>query len=78
MTDSLTDTTINFEWGLDLKPVLNLRSKWIQNVVLFVQPVVRYYFSVYTTTPTQSQSVGGRLLPRMALRRTQSRFKYFI
>ena len=59
----LTASSIDLKWNAGLDSVLDLQTKWIKNVTFFIRPVFRYYFSLYTTTPTDRQSEGGSLLP---------------
>ena len=59
----LTVGTASFNWSLKLDPLLNLQSKWIKNLTVFIKPVARYYVSFYTTSRTSGQSLGGTPLP---------------
>lgn len=61
--DILTVSTAYLNWSLKLDPLLGLQLKWIKDINVFVKPVARYYSSVYTTSRTEGQSVGGSPLP---------------
>ena len=63
INDILTVSTVYFNYSLNLKPLLNLQSKWVKNLIFFIKPVGRYYMSFYTTTRTEKQSLGGTPLP---------------
>ena len=65
--DTVTVSTAYLTWSLKLDPLVNLHSKWIKDIVFFVKPVTRYYFSRYTTTRTKGQSLGGTPLPEFLL-----------
>jgi len=59
INDILTVGTAQLNWSLNLNPLLNLQSQWIKNLTVFINPVIRYYVSLYTTTPTLGKSTDG-------------------
>lgn len=67
INDILTVSSVQLNWSLKLDPLLNLQSHWIKNLVVFVNPIGRYYFSLYTTSRTFKQSLGGTPLPEFLL-----------
>ena len=63
INDILTVSSVYLNWSLKLDSFFNLQSYWIKNLVFFINPIGRYYFSLYTTSRTFEQSVGGTPLP---------------
>jgi len=63
----LTTSSIYAYWSYPLLPLLNIKSKWLTGVSVFINPITSYYLSRYTTTPTNNQSLGGRPLPQFLI-----------
>ena len=60
VNDILTVSTAQLNWSLNLNSLLNLQSRWwIKSLSVFISPVIRYYVSLYTTTPTFRESADG-------------------
>ena len=58
-------STAYLVWSLKLDSFLNpYKPNWIKNITFSVKPIARYYFTEYTTTPTEKQSSGGTPLPQ--------------
>ena len=64
---TLNTSKLYLNWSMALLPALGLETTKIKSLNLLVQPMARYYFSLYKTTPTAQNSVGGRPLPWFSL-----------
>ena len=65
VNDIYTVSTAYLIWSLTLDSFLSpYKPTWIKNIILSIKPIVRYYFTEYTTTPTIGQSLGGVPLPQ--------------
>ena len=65
VNDIYTVSTAYLVWSLKLDSFLkSYKPKWIKNITFSVKPIARYYFTEYTTTPTEGQSSGGTPLPQ--------------
>ncbi len=67
VNDIITVSSVYLNWSLKLDPLFNIRSHWIKNLAVFINPIGRYYFSLYTTSRTFKQSLGGTPLPEFLL-----------
>ena len=65
VNDIWTVSTAYLVWSLKLDSFFNVyKPEWIKNITFYIKPIARYYFSEYTTTPTEGQSLGGAPLPQ--------------
>ena len=65
VNDIYTVSTAYLVWSLKLDSFLNpYKPNWIKNITLSIKPIARYYFTEYTTTPTEGQSSSGTPLPQ--------------
>ncbi len=65
VNDIWTVSTAYLVWSLKLDSFFNpYKPEWIKNITVSIKPIIRYYFSEYTTTPTEGQSLGGTPLPQ--------------
>ena len=65
VNDIYTVNTAYLIWSLTLDSFLSpYKPTWIKNITFSIKPIVRYYFTEYTTTPTIEQSLGGVPLPQ--------------
>ncbi len=55
--DTITVSTFYLDWRIKVDPLLGLQPHWLKDIVFFVKPITRYYFSEYAATR------GGMLLP---------------
>ena len=60
---TVSSAYLSYSWLLD--SLLSFKPKAVKNIELFIKPVGRYYFSRWTTSQTEKQSLGG--LPRPEL-----------
>ena len=67
INDILTVSSVYLNWSLKLDSLFNLQSHWIKNLVFSIKPIGRYYLSLYTTSRTFKQSLGGTPLPEFLL-----------
>ena len=64
---TLNTSKLYMTWSMGLLPVLGLKNLKIKSLDLFIQPMARYYFSLYKSTPTGQNSLGGGPLPQFSL-----------
>lgn len=68
VNDIWTVSTAYFTWRLNLDSfITSYKPDWIKDISFSVKPIARYYFSEYTTTPTEGQSLGGVPLPELLM-----------